>query len=192
MYLPTNHKTVAVREILDQVVIDVIGHFFHLRLDAKTVWCGGAGVPENLQAEVKHLLALNNFIGLHDQLWIPYQSAMVFRFPTVLCCHNYDPITWAFLMVCVAAKIHSEDVFTGWLTEASFRRLRKAVKKLSRGSLQIMDATDLEDFQLFLEDVAQNGGPCVVHCDWKLEEDEQKSVEMIVKHQDMLFVWPGK
>jgi len=40
--------------------------------------------------------------------------------------------------------------------------------------------------------VARNGGPCVVHCDWKLEGDEQKSVEMIVKHQDMLFVWPGK
>jgi|GEM_PF-4862977 len=185
-----NHGPADVRVVLRRV-IDLMQYFFDVATnDGKTVGPRECYDPENIRAELNFLLAFHDHAALRKQILAPYTSSVVFRFPTVWCCREHDPMTWLFMLVCIRAKIHPKNCLNAFLRESDFRRLNKVSHKLRRPKLSLLNAREPEDFWLFLEAVDQNGGPSVVYCDWQLASEELKTVEAITKHQEILFVWP--
>ena len=184
-----SHEPVPVRETFSQV-LNLIEHFWDAKNNVASVWTGEEALPDNLKAEADFLLAERDHGQLWKQVWAPYGSAVVFRFPTVWCCRKHDPVTWLFMVVCLVVKLHPQDIYDAFLSESSLRRLKKVAAKLRGSQLRMMDATETEDFWLFLENAAQNEGTKVVFCDWQLDGDEQQAIQAITKHKNILFAWP--
>jgi hypothetical protein len=184
-----NHAPAPVRKIFLQI-LELIEYFWTAKQNPTTTWAGDPQAPENLKAEANFLLAERDPLQLSKQIWAPYESALIFRLPTVWCCRKHDPSTWLFMLVCMIVKLHPQDFFDGFITEPALRRMQKTARKLRRPQLKMTDVSEPEDFWLFLEDLAQNEETSVVFCDWQLDTKEQQVVETITKHKSILFVWP--
>ena len=148
-----NHGPTDVRVVLRRV-IHLMEYFFKSsRNDGKTVLCSEWYEADNVKTETNVLLATQDYVQLRKQILAPYTSSVVFRFPTVLCCREHDPMTWLFMLVCIRAKIHPKNCLDAFLTESDFRRLKKVSHKLRRPKLRLLNAGKPEDFWLFLEPV---------------------------------------
>lgn len=172
--------------------LQLMEHFFNDSRQKSAVWTGPDDAPESLKAEVLALDWLPDSTTIQKSIWAAYKSAIVYRLPTVWCCHRYQFSTRLFLAICRAARLHPRDIFDGFIAQQGLARLMRTAAIIRHAPLKLLDATEPASFPLYLATLSAQDEGSVVFCDWSLDDREQQAVAEITNRRKILFVCPEK